>query len=161
VIGADHRLATAVVFLCAQLCARKGGIMATALRKRSLTLRPFKTVLGPLRVEIVAGNEFCRYVDLPDPRADYCDSFNTLAEESGQTYRAKPVCRQNTGAIDRLLLTSQHTAHALSISGTTLGRLKKRGDIPFVMVGEIKAVRYSVEALRRWIKANQSGGGAE
>jgi excisionase family DNA binding protein len=56
-----------------------------------------------------------------------------------------------------LLLTPRAAAAALSVSPRTLWALTHpRGPIPVVRCG--RAVRYSAEALRAWIAAQQQGG---
>jgi hypothetical protein len=56
-----------------------------------------------------------------------------------------------------LLLTPRAAAAALSVSPRTLwGLSAPRGPIPVVKIG--RSVRYSAEALRAWIAAQQRGG---
>lgn len=57
----------------------------------------------------------------------------------------------------KLLLTAPEAAKALAVSARKLWSLTASGEIPVVRVGE-RSVRYSVEALREWIAANQTGG---
>lgn len=59
-----------------------------------------------------------------------------------------------------LLLTPRAASAALSVSPRTLwGLTAPRGPIPAVRLG--RAVRYSAEALRAWIAAQQSGGAGQ
>ncbi|HEY1378989.1 MAG TPA: helix-turn-helix domain-containing protein [Gemmataceae bacterium] len=56
-----------------------------------------------------------------------------------------------------LLLTPRAAAAALAVSPRTLwGLTAPRGPIPAVKIG--RSVRYSAEALRAWIAAQQKGG---
>lgn len=47
---------------------------------------------------------------------------------------------------ENLLLTENQAAKLLNISGKTLSKIRKRGEVVFVPVG--RAIRYEVEALR-------------
>lgn len=123
--------------------------MSTAIRKRRIYLKDVcapKTQLPPLRVEVFEGGMFCRYVDLPDPRAEYCDRFNSLAEAEGQVYRAVPIV---AAGCERILLAIPGACEALSLSRATLYKYSEpRGTIPVVRIGDI--TMYSVDALRAW-----------
>lgn len=55
-----------------------------------------------------------------------------------------------------LLVNSREASRLLQISERTLWTLTKAGEIPSVRLG--RSVRYSVDALRRWIDANHAGG---
>ena len=52
--------------------------------------------------------------------------------------------------IGPLLLTPKEAAKTLSICERTLYGLTKRGELPAVRIG--RAVRYSVDDLKAWIK---------
>ncbi len=55
----------------------------------------------------------------------------------------------------KLLLTVEETAHYLKISRRTLSRLHARGKgPPRIKYGG--CIRYSVEALNRWLKAQET-----
>lgn len=47
---------------------------------------------------------------------------------------------------EELLLTENEAAGLLKISGKTLSKIRKRGEIKFVVIG--RAIRYEVQALR-------------
>jgi excisionase family DNA binding protein len=55
----------------------------------------------------------------------------------------------------KLLLTPREAAAALSICEKTLWNLTNRGErrLPAVKIG--RSVRYSVEALRKWVEQQQ------
>jgi excisionase family DNA binding protein len=55
---------------------------------------------------------------------------------------------------EKLLLTEVEAAKALGISPRTLWTLRDEGKIPFVRIG--KCVRYSIEALKKWIAEHGS-----
>lgn len=55
---------------------------------------------------------------------------------------------------DALLVDAREAARMLSISTRTLWSLTDCGEIPCVRIG--RSVRYSVEALRGWIDAQQA-----
>jgi excisionase family DNA binding protein len=62
-----------------------------------------------------------------------------------------------TPAAPQLLLTARAAAVALSVSARTLWAMTHpRGPLPAIRIG--RAVRYSAEALRAWIAAQQRGG---
>jgi excisionase family DNA binding protein len=56
-----------------------------------------------------------------------------------------------------LLLNEREAARSLGISPRKLWALRASGEIPFLRIG--RAVRYSVEALGRWIEGQEQGGG--
>jgi excisionase family DNA binding protein len=75
--------------------------------------------------------------------------FETDASRS-RDYRST----QSDETKQALLLNSREAAQALSISEPHLSRLTRIGVIPHVRVG--KCLRYSVEALRAWIRQSES-----
>ena len=48
-----------------------------------------------------------------------------------------------------LLLTENQAAKRLNISGKTLSKIRKRGEIAFLRIG--RAVRYDVQSIAEWI----------
>jgi excisionase family DNA binding protein len=48
-----------------------------------------------------------------------------------------------------LLLTENQAAKRLNISGKTLSKIRKRGEIAFLQIG--RAIRYDVQSLLEWI----------
>ena len=59
----------------------------------------------------------------------------------------------NQSAIERILLSPREAAAALSICERTLYGLTKRGELPVVRIG--RAVRYSMDDIRAWIKKSK------
>jgi len=57
---------------------------------------------------------------------------------------------------DRLLLNSRETARTLGISERKLWTMTKEGEIPSLRLG--RSVRYSTNALDRWIEKLQNPG---
>jgi len=57
---------------------------------------------------------------------------------------------RQTTIIERLLLTSKETAKALGICERSLYALTKAGELRAVKIG--RAVRFSVDDLKAWIK---------
>ncbi len=128
----------------------------TRLRNRLTSVVKHRVELPPLRVEVYDGDVFCRYVDIPDPRADYCSRFNLLAEQENQQYRAMPV--DGIGG-EKILVRRKEAAELLSISVPTLWKHSQpRGEVPVVYFGD-KFIRYSVSALRLWFKTVAVKGG--
>ena len=60
------------------------------------------------------------------------------------------IMEQQKIGIERLLLTSREASQAMGICQRTLYGLTKSGELPVVRVG--RAVRYSVDDIRDWIK---------
>ncbi len=68
-----------------------------------------------------------------------------------------PASLALAAAPGQLLLTPRDAARTLAVSERTLwGLTHPRGPIPAVRIG--RAVRYSVDALRAWVAAQQPGG---
>lgn len=57
--------------------------------------------------------------------------------------------------VPKLLLTSSEACQSLSISRRTLYSLSKSGELPSVKIGKT-GVRFSTEALRKWIDQQQN-----
>jgi excisionase family DNA binding protein len=55
--------------------------------------------------------------------------------------------------VERFLLTPREAAESMGICERTLYGLTKRGDLPVVRIG--RAVRYSVDDIRAWIKKSK------
>lgn len=61
-----------------------------------------------------------------------------------------------------LLLEPREAARALRISERSLQDLKSAGLVPFVRLGPGgRLVRYSPDALRKWIQEQESGNGSK
>ena len=60
---------------------------------------------------------------------------------------------QQTKAVERLLLTSREAAESRGICERTLYGLTKSGELPVIRIG--RAVRYSVDDIRAWIKKSK------
>ena len=58
--------------------------------------------------------------------------------------------------IEPLLIDARTASRILGLSPRTLWSLTNCGTIPCVRIG--RAVRYSVDDLRRWIEAQKKGG---
>jgi hypothetical protein len=91
------------------------------------------------------------------------DSLAAAIAPEGVPLPANPVAhphdRPDAPAVEALLLTPRAAAAALSVSERTLWAMTSpRGPIPAVRLG--RAVRYSVAALREFIRVAQEGGGA-
>jgi len=57
---------------------------------------------------------------------------------------------------DQLLLTGPQAAKAMTLSLSTLFRLRQSGQLAYLRIGN--AIRYDVETVRAWIAANRQGG---
>ncbi len=57
---------------------------------------------------------------------------------------------ESTGQPFKLLISEIEAARILGISPRTLWTLRTEGKIPFIRIG--RSIRYSVEALRKWIE---------
>jgi excisionase family DNA binding protein len=83
-----------------------------------------------------------------------------IAPDGAPVPATKPVVYRDDrpeAQAPRLLLTARAAAAALSVSERTLWAMTHpRGPIPVVKIG--RAVRYSAEALRAWVAAQQRGG---
>lgn len=67
-----------------------------------------------------------------------------------------PATSVTTAPIEPLLLRREDAAKLLAISPRLLWSLTRRGEIPHVRLA--KSVRYSVEALRAWLRRRATGG---
>jgi len=79
--------------------------------------------------------------------------------ENGDEVRYNDFAFADCPAGDRLffenqLLSYKQAAQYLSVSEVYLRRLKARGHIPFVLVGD-RAIRFRVSSLNQWIEERE------
>jgi excisionase family DNA binding protein len=61
---------------------------------------------------------------------------------------------RESGFFENQLITYKEAAKYLSVSESYLRRLKAKGEVPFVFVGE-RGVRFRVSSLNRWIEKRE------